>query len=155
MGDAIAQHRHFLDIDFGGLEEAQKPPPTQPAWWAGFLCTFCQVLPLCCQISRHTGIFLRAMPSMIAQTIIRQLNAARKHVNLVSTLPNIVEQTLDGIGRPDIAVHRLRKLVKGQRLLFLLSHTPDRLGIVPTISGFESSLLRQSPLFVGLSPDAQ
>jgi hypothetical protein len=34
-------------------------------------------------------------------------------------LPHITEQTLNGIGRLDIAVHGRRKLVKGQQVLFL------------------------------------
>jgi hypothetical protein len=39
---------------------------------------------------------------------------SREQVNLVGTLTNVAEQTLDGVGCPDIAAHRLRKLVKGQ-----------------------------------------
>jgi hypothetical protein len=66
---------------------------------------------------------------MVAQTMVRQLNAAREHVNLIGALTNVAEQTLDGVGSPDAAVHRLRKVKKGERLVFLLGQTPHGLGI--------------------------
>jgi hypothetical protein len=43
-----------------------------------------------------------------------------KHVNLVGPLPNEASETLDGVGGPDGAVQRLRKVVKGEGLVFLL-----------------------------------
>jgi len=54
---------------------------------------------------------------MVAQTIVRQLNAARERLNLVGTLPDEAPQTLDGIRCADVAVHRLQKVVKGEGLL--------------------------------------
>jgi hypothetical protein len=41
-------------------------------------------------------------------------------VNLVGPLAHIAEETFDSIGGSDAAVRRLRKVVKGQRLVFLL-----------------------------------
>ncbi len=45
----------------------------------------------------------------------------REHINLIGALAHIAKQTLDGIGRADVAMHGLRKVVKGQRLVFLFS----------------------------------
>jgi hypothetical protein len=44
----------------------------------------------------------------------------REHIDLVSPLAHVAEETLDGIGGLDGAMHRLRKVVKRQRLVFLL-----------------------------------
>src|SRR5437773_144829 len=73
----------------------------------------------------------------------------------LGALPHIAEQTLDGVGCSDVAMQRLRKVVKGERLFFFLSQTPHCLWIELTIFGFEGSQLRQRSLFAGLSPDAQ
>jgi hypothetical protein len=80
---------------------------------------------------------------------------AREHVNLVGALTNVAEQTLESVGRADIAVHRLRKRVKGQHLFFPFGQTPHGLWIEVSIFGFEGGQLRQRALFGGLSPDAQ
>ncbi len=56
--------------------------------------------------------------------------------------------------RPDIAMHRLRKVVKGEGLLFLLGQAPHCLWIEFAVLGFEGGQLRQGALLVGLSPDA-
>jgi hypothetical protein len=50
----------------------------------------------------------------------------REDVDLIGAFKQIAEQALDGIGGPDIAVHGLRKLVKGQRLVFLLGQASHR-----------------------------
>jgi hypothetical protein len=50
-------------------------------------------------------------------------------------LANVAEQALNGIGGPDIAVHRLRKVVEGQGLLFLLDQTPDSLWVEFAVLG--------------------
>jgi hypothetical protein len=52
-----------------------------------------------------------------------------EHIDLVGSLPNIAEETLDGIGGPNIAVHRRRKLVKGEGVPLFLGQAPHRLGI--------------------------
>lgn len=45
----------------------------------------------------------------------------REHVDLVGALTHIAEQTLDSVCCADVALHRLGKLVKSQRLVFFLS----------------------------------
>jgi hypothetical protein len=67
------------------------------------------------------------MPWIVAQTIVRQLNAAREHVNLIGPLANEASETLDGIGGPDRAMQCLRKVVKAHGLVFLLGQAPDGL----------------------------
>ena len=42
-------------------------------------------------------------------------------VDLIGALPHIAEQTLNGIGRLNVAVHVLRKRIKGQQVLFVFS----------------------------------
>ncbi len=51
-------------------------------------------------------------------------------------------------------MHGLRKLVKGERLVFLLSETVHGLGIELAILGFEGGQVRQGTLLGGLCPDA-
>ncbi len=93
------------------------------------------------------------MPSIVAQTMVRQLNAAREHVNLVGALTNVAEQALDGIGRFDVTVHRLRKVVKGQRLVFVLEQAAHGLWIALAVFGLEGSQLDHGFLFARLIPD--
>ena len=45
----------------------------------------------------------------------------REHINLISALTHIAEQTLNGIGRLNVSVHGGRKGIKGQEVLFILS----------------------------------
>ncbi len=71
-------------------------------------------------------------------------------INLVGALTNGAEQTLDGVGGADVALHRLGKRVKGQRLVFLLGQTPHGLGIEVSIFGFEGGQLCYGSLLVGL-----
>ena len=58
-----------------------------------------------------------------------------EHVNLIGALTNVTKQAFDGVGRSDVAMHRLRKVVKGQRLVFFLGQTAHRLGIELAIFG--------------------
>ncbi len=62
----------------------------------------------------------------------------RKHINLIGALPNIAEQTFDGVGRLNMPMYRGRKLVKRQGLLFLFGQASHRFGIAFAIFGFES-----------------
>ena len=48
-----------------------------------------------------------------------------EHVNLISALPDIAKQALNGIGGLNVPVHRGRKLVEGEQVLFALSKTTD------------------------------
>jgi hypothetical protein len=41
----------------------------------------------------------------------------REHVDLVSSLPHIAEQTLKSIGRLNMSMHALRKRIKRQQVL--------------------------------------
>src|SRR5229473_6355824 len=51
----------------------------------------------------------------------RQATGLRgEHINLIGALPHIAEQTFNRIGGLNVPMHRGRKLVKRQRLLFLL-----------------------------------
>jgi hypothetical protein len=43
----------------------------------------------------------------------------REHINLIGALAHEAPQTLDGIGRADVAMHCPRKVVKGQGFVFL------------------------------------
>ena len=61
----------------------------------------------------------------------------REDVDLISPLPHIAEETLNGIGRLNVPMHRLRKRIKRQRLLFLLSQAPHRFWIAFAIFGFK------------------
>ena len=58
---------------------------------------------------------------MVAQTMVRQLVSKVQDVNLIGALSHIAKQTFKGIGGPNMPVHALRKLVKRERFLFLLS----------------------------------
>jgi hypothetical protein len=57
-------------------------------------------------------------------------------VDLVGALTNVAEQALNRVGGPDVAVHRLRKVVKGQGLVFLLGQAPHGLWVQLAISGW-------------------
>jgi hypothetical protein len=50
-------------------------------------------------------------------------------VDLIGALPHIAEQTLNGIGRLNVSVHALRKRIKGQQVLFVLSQASYRFWI--------------------------
>ena len=64
----------------------------------------------------------------------------RKHVDLIGALPHIAEETFNGVGRLNVPVHRLRKLVKGQRLVFLLSQASHRFWIAFATFGLTKSI---------------
>ena len=63
---------------------------------------------------------------MVAQTMARQL------VSVVNTsiwevaLPHIAEQTFNGVGRLNVAMHGGRELVKRQQVRLILCQTADR-----------------------------
>jgi hypothetical protein len=44
----------------------------------------------------------------------------REHINLVSALSHIAEEAFDGISGLNMPMHRLRELVKGQEMRFIL-----------------------------------
>ena len=78
----------------------------------------------------------------------------REHVNLIGALAHIAEQALNGIGRLNVAVYCLRKRIKRQQVLFILSQASHRLWIPLAVFGFEGHQLGHCLLFCGLIPDA-
>jgi hypothetical protein len=50
----------------------------------------------------------------------------REHINLISALTHIAEQTFNGIRALKMSVHRLRKPIKRQEVLFVLSQASHR-----------------------------
>ena len=59
-------------------------------------------------------IRLTFIPSCLLHTITQKTIWHR-------ALPDITKQTLNGIGRLNMSVHRLRKRIKGEEMLFVLS----------------------------------
>ena len=51
----------------------------------------------------------------------------RENVDLIGALPHITEEAFNGIGGLDVAVHRLRKRIKREGVLFVLPQASDRL----------------------------
>ena len=84
----------------------------------------------------------------------RQATALRREdVDLISTLAHITEQAFNGIGGLNVPVHALRKGIKRQEVLFVLSQTSYRFGIALSILGFEGGQLGQRLLWCWLLPD--
>ncbi len=77
-----------------------------------------------------------------------------EHVDLISPLPHIAEETLNRIGRLNMPMHAHRELVKREGLLFFLSQTSHGFWIALAIFSFEGRQLRQCLLFCWLIPDA-
>ncbi len=59
----------------------------------------------------------------------------REHVDLIGALPHIAEQTRGGIGSLNVSVHGLRKCIKRQEVLFVLSQAAHCFGIALSILG--------------------
>src|SRR6266699_3617181 len=78
----------------------------------------------------------------------------REDIDLISALAHIAEQAFNGIGGLNVAVHRLRKSIKGQQVLFILRQAANGLGIALRVFGFESGHLGQGLRLCGLPPDA-
>ncbi len=102
----------------------------------------------------HTEILCKRMSCIVAQTIVRQLDAAREGLNLIGALPHVAEETFDGIGRLNMSMHRLRKRKKGEGMLFVLSQTSHCLGLALVVLGFEASQLSHCFLLCRLAQDA-
>ena len=79
----------------------------------------------------------------------------RKHINLISALPHIAEQTLNGIRRLNVSMHALRKGIKRQEVLFVFSQASHRFWIALSVLGFESGQLSQRLLLCRLLPDSR
>ncbi len=72
-------------------------------------------------------------------------------VNLVGALPHIAKQALGSVGRSNVAIHRLREVIKGEGLALFLAQTPDRLRVELAI--FEGRQIHQGSFFGELGPD--
>jgi len=60
----------------------------------------------------------------------------REHVNLVGALSHIAKETFDGVGRLNVTMHALRKRIKCQHMLLVLSQTAYRFWIALSILGW-------------------
>jgi len=78
---------------------------------------------------------------------------SREHVNLVGALSHIGKETFDGVRRLNVTMHHLRKRIKRQQMLFVLSQTAHRFWIALSILGFEGSQLGQCLRLGRLLPD--
>jgi hypothetical protein len=105
----------------------KKPPPAHPVLKAGSFVTLSCALPL--PLS-PPGLFHRDFsegnpldggPDDGQATRLR-----REHVDLVGPLTDEAPETLDGVGRLNVAVHALRERVKRQEVLFVLSQASYR-----------------------------
>src|SRR5205085_9625538 len=59
----------------------------------------------------------------------------REDVNWIGALAHITKQAFNGIGGLNVSVHRLRKGVKSQEMLFVLSQASHRFGIAQSVLG--------------------
>jgi hypothetical protein len=59
-----------------------------------------------------------------------------EHVDLISALPYIAEQTLNRIGGLKVSVHALRKRIKRQEGLFVLRQAAHRFWIALSVLGW-------------------
>jgi hypothetical protein len=83
-----------------------------------------------------TEILCKRISCIVAQTMVRQLVSKVQDVNLVGALAHIAEKTFDRIGRLNGSVHVLRKRIKGQQVLFILSQASYRFWIALAIFSF-------------------
>ncbi len=90
---------------------------------------------------RYTEILCKRISCIVAQTIARQLDTAREHVDLIGPLSYIAKETFNDIGCLNMPMHALRELVKRQEMLFVLSQASYRFWIALAILGFESCKL--------------
>ena len=68
----------------------------------------------------------------------------REDIDLIGALPHITEQALNGIGGLNMSMHGLRKGIKGQEMLFILSQASHRFWIALRVLGFEGGQLSQA-----------
>ena len=59
----------------------------------------------------------------------------REHVNLVGALSHIAKETFDRVGRLNVTMRDLRKRVKRQHMLLVLSQAAHRFGIAHADAG--------------------
>ena len=122
--------------------------PNQPEWLVAFLVAVSGIRGLLQGEFVQTNILHRG-PNDAQATGFR-----REHVNLVSALSHIAEQAFDGIGGLNMPMHRLRELVKGQEMLFILPQAAHRFWIAFAVFGGEGPQLDDGLWLGWLLPDA-
>ena len=127
----------------------QKTPPPAPPFTAGCLFTSSNHDTHSSHREFVQADVLHSRPNNREATGLRG-----EHVDLISPLPHITEETLNSIGGLNVPMHALRKLVKREGLLFFLSQTSHCLRIALALFGFEGRQLDQCLLFGWLIPDA-
>src|SRR6266699_2353220 len=89
---------------------------------------------------------------MVAQTMVRQLVSKVQHIDLIGALAHIAEETFNGIGGLNVAVHRLRKGVKCEEVLFILRQASHCFRIAHSILGECSRPIGSTPPAWWLAP---
>jgi hypothetical protein len=77
-----------------------------------------------------------------------------KHINLIGALTHIAEEAFDRIGALKVSVHGLRKVIKRQKMLLILSQASDFLRITLSILGLKGSQMQLRLMLVGLLPNS-
>lgn len=79
----------------------------------------------------------------------------REHVNLVGALSHIAKETFDGVGRLNVTMHDLRKRIKCQQMLLILSQAAHRFGIALSVLGGSRRPIGSTPPAVSVAPRYQ
>src|SRR5438876_2264407 len=89
---------------------------------------------------------------MVAQTMVRQLVSKVQYVDLIRPLPHEASETLSRICCLNVSVHALRKGIKGQKVLFILSQAADCLGTALSVLGECSLPVGSMPPALSVAP---
>ena len=116
--------------------EAQKPPSAEPPSLAGCWLTNSSQSEVALQRDFVQTDVLHGRPDNGQATGLRG-----EDVDLIGALAHIAEKTFNGIGALNMAVHRLRKGVKREKVLFILRQASHCFGIAYGVLGFEGSQL--------------
>jgi len=96
-------------------ESAQKPLPPEPPSLAGCWLTLASETKADSHRDFVQADILDRGPHDGEATGLR-----REHIDLIGALSHIAKETLKGIGGLNVPVHRLRKGIKRQQVLFIL-----------------------------------
>ncbi len=86
--------------------------------------------------------------------MLRQLVSKVQHIDLAGALAHEALEAFNGIGGLNVPVHRLRKGVKREEVLFILRQTAHGFRIAQRILGFEGGQAGQRLRLGRLIPDA-
>ena len=123
-------HSRVRCVDTGQWAKAQKPTPPEPPFLAGCLLTSNDHGSRASQRNFTQADILDGGPDNCQATGLR-----REDVDLISPLPHIAKETFNGVSRLNVPVHRLRKRIKRQEVLFVFSQAPDRFWIAHSVLG--------------------